>query len=113
MFKKIIRDKFIFYFSVLSLALVLTSFLSAILILGKINQVLIIHFSHLIGIDKVGSLSAIYWLGISGLFLVILNSFISYYLESKDDFLGKFLAAANLLMAVLIFIFFFAIISIN
>jgi hypothetical protein len=113
MFKTIINNKFVFYFSVLSLTSVLVSFSSAIFALNKVNQVLIIHFSHLIGIDKVGSVSAIYWLGVLSLFLVLINSFLSYYLESKDRFLGKFLAATNLFMAVLIFIFFFAIISIN
>ncbi len=111
--KKLIQNKLIFYFSASSLFLVLISFLSAVFILGRVNQVLIIHFSHLAGIDKVGGMSAVYWLGASSFLLVLVNTFLSYYLESKDDFLGKFLASANLFVAVLIFIFFFAIISIN
>ena len=111
--KKLLEFKFVFYSSLASLALVLVPSLVAVLILRKTNQPLIIHYSYLNGIDKVGNIFMVVWLAVLSLAIVIINSFIANYIECKDKFLGKLISAGTLFLSVLIFIFFFTIISIN
>ncbi|MCL5733468.1 MAG: hypothetical protein M1334_02275 [Patescibacteria group bacterium] len=111
--KKLTKWKFVFYFSLTSLVLVLISSSSAILILRKINQPLIIHYSYLNGIDKVGGIFMVFQIAVLVLVMVLINSFIAYYVESKDKFLGKLISSGTLFLSFLIFIFFFIIISIN
>jgi hypothetical protein len=80
--------------------------------LHNVSGPLILHFNDT-GINQIGSLWEILWIGITGIVMVIINFCIAIELEARDWFLGKLLAAETLLLGVLIFVGFAAIISVN
>ncbi len=99
--------------AIISLLFAGGGWLWAFLALRRTEQPLILHFNNLAGIDQVGSLRDLMPIGVFGVVLVILGSFIALELDERDWFLGKFAAAATLGFAVLIFIGFAAIVSVN
>ena len=73
----------------------------------------ILHFNDMTGITSVGDVVPVAAMGILGTAAVIMNFFIALELESRDRFLGKIMAVATLVFAVLLFIGFAAIINVN
>jgi len=106
------RNYFIYLTMFFSLVLVITSFLNAVYQLKNITQPLIINFSD--GkINKVGNLGNIWVLGIFSLLILPIDFFLAVYLDKREKFLSKMLASAALFLAVLIFILFSVIVSVN
>ncbi len=73
---------------------------------------LVLHFTKS-GIDQFGSLWQLEGYGLIGLVIVISNYFIAIELEDRDWFWGKFVAAVTLGLAILLFVAFRAIITVN
>ena len=73
----------------------------------------ILHFSDLTGITAVGDFNTLIAMGILGIAIVVVNFFVALSLEERDGVLGKIVAAVTLVMAVLLFIAFAAIIKVN
>jgi hypothetical protein len=96
-----------------SFALVAGGWLWAWLYLKKIDQTLILHFNDISGINLVGKVGDLAGFGVLALVVVAMNFVLALALEDRSWFLGKLLAAATLAFAVLIFIGFAAIISVN
>lgn len=73
----------------------------------------ILHFNDIDGITKVGGITNLILMGILGVFIVVLNFFIALELEARDKILGRMVAGLTLVMAILLFIGFVAILSVN
>lgn len=74
---------------------------------------LILHFSDMGGITATGSFTDLLLMGVLGIAVVIMNFFIAIGLEERDRVLGKVVAALTLVMAILLFLAFAAIIKVN
>jgi hypothetical protein len=96
---------------VASLAFVLGGWIWAYLSLRGATQPLILRFSNLTGITQIGSADHLIPMGLFGVSLVLVNGLIALTIEARDWFWGKFYAAATLVLAILIFIGFAAVIS--
>jgi len=73
----------------------------------------ILHFNDMVGITSVGDLSVIIFMGVVGIVATVMNFFISLEFEERDPFLGKVMAGATLVFAVLLFIAFASILNVN
>lgn len=113
MLRKIIKFRVVGLVFLLSLIFISGGMLWAYLALNAVSGPLIIHFNNLVGINQIGNLGDLFWLGATGIVAVVLNFIVAMELESRDYFWGKLLAAATLLFSLLIFIGFAAIISVN
>lgn len=98
---------------VLSLTLVLGGWIWSYFELKSIEDPLIIHYSQEVGIDQVGYAGDLAKVGIFGTVVILINFLIAVELEGKDGFLGKLTSGVTLLLGLLIFIYFAAIISVN
>lgn len=96
-----------------SLALVGGGWMWAAYVLGGAHQPLILHFNDYVRINLTGGLSDLAGFGILSLVMILTNFLISIELEGRDWFLGKLIAFATAATAVLIFIGFAAIITVN
>ena len=65
------------------------------------------------GITAIGDFNSLLLIGILGLVIVVINFFIALDLEARDNVLGKIVAAMTLVMAILLFLAFAAIIKVN
>ena len=74
---------------------------------------LILHFNDMQGITSIGRFGDLLWMGALGIAIVIINFFIALDLEVRDNGLGKIIAVTTLVMAILLFLAFAAIIKIN
>lgn len=98
---------------IIAAALVLTGGIWAISALSGRGPV-IIHFNDLQGITASGGLGSIYFAAIIGVLAVILNGLLAFALEDRGlVFFGRLTAVLTLALAVLLFIAFTAIISVN
>ena len=114
MVKKILQHRTVSLLSLLSLCLTLGGALWAWLSLAGINTpIYIIHFNDMNGITEVGGLGNIIAIGFFGLIIAIANAFIAYELEEKDPFLGKLLAGTGVVVSILLFMAFAAILNVN
>jgi hypothetical protein len=96
-----------------SFLLVLGGWLWAWLTLRGSDQPIIVHFNPIVRINQVGTAADLHPIGIFSLLVVLVNFFLAIDLEERDRFLGKLVAAATLGFAILIFIGFSVIISVN
>ena len=80
---------------------------------GSASGPLILHFNDMQGITSIGDFNGLLLMGILGLVIVITNFFIALDLESRDNVLGKIVAVITLIMAILLFLAFAAIIKVN
>lgn len=114
MIKKIARYRFVSLMSLASFALVLGGFFWAFGALRNVgDQPLILHFNDLNGITSVGGFGALVLMGILGTAMVVVDFFIALALEERDTVLGKIVASMTLVIAVLLFIGFAAILNVN
>jgi hypothetical protein len=112
--KNIGDHRLIAVISAIALAFVAGGFGWAFFMLrGVTGNPLILHFDDINGITQVGGLAAIGLAGLFGAFVVIIDFFIAIEFDDRDRILGKFLAVLALVFAVLLFIAFAAIISVN
>ncbi len=117
---KIARHRLIGILSLLSLLLVCGGFFWAYGALSGEPMVwnggtgpFILHFNALDGITATGNFSGIALMGILGVVIVILNFFIGMALEERDKTLSRTIVGATLIMAVLLFLSFVAILNVN
>jgi hypothetical protein len=113
MFKKIGKFKTVTVAFALSFLFIVGGWFWTYIRMRGINQPLIIHFNNYAGITRIGNLTDLAAVGMLGLIIVLMNFLLALNLEERDWFLGKLLAATTLLMGILIFIGFAAIISVN
>ncbi len=113
MFQKVAKFKVIGFIFLASLLFVLGGTIWAYFALRGIVPPLIIHFNDLVGINQIGSVIDLLMVGGTGVIFVLINFLLALELEERDIFGGKILAAATLFFAILIFIGFAAIISVN
>ena len=114
MIKKITAYRLVSLLSLASLVFAAGGFFWAFGALeGTASGPLILHFNDLQGITSIGSFGAILWMGALGIAIVVVNFFIALDLEARDNVLGKIIAATTLVMAILLFLAFAAIIKVN
>ncbi|HTY39699.1 MAG TPA: hypothetical protein VMC43_01235 [Candidatus Paceibacterota bacterium] len=98
-----------------SFVLVLAGWIWAYTSLRGISQPLIIHYNA--GLDSPVEMKGTIWdifdIGGFGVLVVVLNGILAVRLDERDWFLGKLIAGSTFVFAVLIFIAFSAIISVN
>jgi hypothetical protein len=86
-------------------------------VLGALSQAtagpFILHFNDMAGITSIGSFTDLLWMGILGMVIVVIDFFVALDLEARDKVLGKIVAGMTLIMAVLLFLSFAAIINVN
>lgn len=81
--------------------------------LGNANTPLILHFDNYAGITQIGSLADLELVGLLGLVMIGVNFLIFRSLHERDPFLGKVTATWTCILAILLFLGFAAIISVN
>ncbi len=81
--------------------------------LRDVSPPLIVHFNNALGINQIGGLKDLAAVAVFGLVALIFDFLLSLELDERDPFLGKLTAAVGLFLAILIFIGFSAIISVN
>jgi hypothetical protein len=74
---------------------------------------LILHFSTYTGINQIGGLKELFALGFTAFVLLVINAILAFSLETRQPLLGKLIAAVTVFLALLLFIGFMAIISVN
>ena len=74
---------------------------------------IILHFNDMHGITHIGTFGDVVLMGIVGIAIVLVDFFIALDLEERDNVLGKIVAVLTLVMAVLLFLTFAAIINVN
>lgn len=113
MLEKIRKYKLISGSFVVSAIFVLAGFVRAMITLQKIGSPFIVHFNDMQGITSVSGIGVILFAGIFGIAVVLLNGSIALEFEEQNTFFGRLIAALTLVFAVLLFIAFTAILSVN
>jgi hypothetical protein len=113
MFEQIKKHRLVSGLIAASAAFVLGGFIWAMLALEKATGPLILHFNDLAGIAAVGGIGTIVFGGVFGIVVVIVNGFIAIEFEERNPLFGKLIAILTLVFAVLLFIAFAAILSVN
>ncbi len=114
MTKRINAYRLVSLLSLASLALAVGGFFWALDALGgAASGPLILHFNDMQGITSIGSFSNLLWMGVLGIAIVVINFFIALDLEARDNVLGKIVAVMTLVMTILLFLAFAAIIKVN
>ena len=114
MIEKVKKYRLVSLLSLASLALAAGGFFWTLGALGGAkSESLILHFNDMQGITSIGSFGSLLWMGVLGIAIVIINFFIALDLEVRDNVLGKIVAVMTLVMAILLFLAFAAIIKVN
>ena len=114
MIKKISKHRLVSLLSLASLAFAAGGFFWALGALGGgPSGPVILHFNDMQGITHIGAFGDIILMGILGIVIVIVDFFVALDLEARDSILGKIVAAMTLVMAILLFLSFAAIINVN
>lgn len=114
MIKKIINHKAVSAACLGAIAVALGGFCWAFFRLWSMrNGPLVLHFNDMKGITEIGGFWDIVSMGALVVTITIVNFFIAIELEERDRFLGKVVAVGSVFFAVLLFIAFAAILSIN
>jgi hypothetical protein len=114
MIKKIANHRLVSLLSLASLAFVAGGFFWAYGALTNAGaEPLILHFNDMDGITATGDFSNLVLMGILGVCIVIVNFFIAIELEERDGVLGKIVAGVTLVIAILLFLGFAAILNVN
>lgn len=113
MTQKILKHKTVSAIFGLSFLLVIGGTLWTYIVFRNTSGLFILHFNDLGGIKQIGEAGALLWMGLLGFVATLINFYIALELEARDRFLGKMLAAGTLLLALLLFVGFAAIINVN
>jgi hypothetical protein len=111
--RHILKHKLLVAFFSLSLILVVGGGLWAWGALRHISQPLILHFNDKVGINQTGTVFDLLKVSAVGLVATLVNTLISAALVEREKFFSFFVAGGTLLINILIFIGFAAIISVN
>lgn len=112
--KNFIKNKTVFLLNYIAIGVSLISFFSVFFALISLsNRPLVIHFDDINGITKMGNFTDIILIAVTGIIITILNFFISIKIEKRDKFLAKVISIVSILFAVLLFIAFTAILTMN
>jgi hypothetical protein len=114
MIKNILKYRLVSLLSLASMLFVLGGSIWAyVVLLGSGSSPYILHFNDIDGITRVGGIENLVLMGILGFFIVVINFFVALELEARDKILGKVVAGLTLVMAILLFLGFVAILSVN
>jgi len=113
MLEKIKRHRLISVLLILSLILVAGGFFWAWFSLGRTGSPIIVHFDDLYGITTTTGRGIIVFAGIFGLAMVLVNASLAFEFEERSSLFGKLTAILTLALAILLFIAFAAILSVN
>jgi len=113
MLEKIKKHKLISIFLALSLVFVAGGFLWAWFSLGRTSSPVIVHFDDLYGITTATGRGVVVFAGIFGLAMVLVNASLAFEFEERNSLFGKLTAILTLALAILLFIAFAAILSVN
>lgn len=111
--QKLIDRRGVLLLSLVSLFWVACGWAWAYVRLRLLETPIILHFSTWEGIDRIGTIDDIHWIGGIGSLIIIVNSFIALALAPRDHFLARITAFATFVMALLLFILFASIIGVN
>ena len=112
-FEKLLRRRAVSIVCGASALLILAGWIWAYFALRHITQPLILHFNRYDHINQIGDLADVAHIAFFGLLVTAANSAVALVLEARDWFWGKLVAAATAFFAILLFIFFVVIISVN
>ena len=112
--KKITTYRLVSLLSLASLLFILGGAIwSYAVLLNSGSAPFILHFNDIDGITNVGTAWNLVFMGILGVLIVVMNFFMALELEARDKVLGKIVAAVTLAGAILLFMGFVAILSVN
>ncbi len=111
--QKLLKHRIVSLTFLLGFFLIIGGWLKAYFVLRGIPEPLIVHFNNALGINQIGGLKDLAAVAVFGIVSLIFDFLLSLELDERDQFLGKLTAAAGLFLAILIFIGFSAIISVN
>lgn len=113
--KKTLRHKTVSALSVAALLFVWGGAVWSRIVLHPVSEQspLIVHFNDLEGITSAGTSAILVFVAVLGTAIVLMNFAIALALDERDRFLGKLTAAITLVLAILLFISFAAIINVN
>lgn len=109
----IYKDKILFSAFLASLIMLVISFSLIYINFLDIKNLLIIHFDAFSGIDFLGGKWDVYKILITGIYLNILNFFLSLVLYFKEKFLSYLLGFAGSFISLLIFLIIWVIVAVN
>ena len=92
---------------------IIAGFIWALVSLEKVIGPLVLHFNDLQGITATGNIGTIIFGGALGVVVVLMNGCLALEFEERNPFLGKLIAVLTLVFAILLFIAFAAILSVN
>lgn len=114
MIEKIKKYRLVSLLSLASFAFAAGGFFWAVGALGGASSApLILHFNDMQGITSIGTFGDLLLMGAIGMLIVVIDFFVALELEARDPVLGKLVAAITLVMAILLFLAFAAIIKVN
>jgi len=113
MFERFKKYKMVSGLLAASAIFVLTGFIWALAGLRTMSGPMLLHFNDLQGITATGNTSVIVFAGIFGMVVVVLNTCLAFEFEERSPFFGKLTAVLTLTFAILLFIAFAAILSVN
>ena len=113
MLEKIKRNKLVSGLIAASAAFILAGFAWAIASFDAAKGPFILHFNDLAGITSVGGMSIVVFAGAFGIVVVLINGCLAFEFAERNAFFGKLVAVLTLVFAVLLFIAFAAILSVN
>lgn len=96
-----------------SAAFVLGGFVWSLISLEKVTGPLVLHFNDLTGIAAVGNIGTIVFGGAFGMVVILVNGCLAVEFEERNPLFGKLIAVLTLVFAILLFIAFVAILSVN
>jgi len=112
--KKALNHRAVVITSLIALFFVIGGFLWLLLGLLAIGSgPFILNFNDIQGITRTGGIGDVVTMGILGVLIVIVNFFLAVELDGRDRVLGKMVAGITLVGAILLFIAFVAILSVN
>ena len=112
--KKFKENKIIYILNLVAIGISLISFFMVLLnLIGMVNRPIVMHFDDINGITQMGAFNDIIFITITGIIVTIINFFIALEIRKKDVFLAKIISIASILFAVLLFIAFTAILTMN
>lgn len=112
--KNFIKNKEVFVLNYIAIGISLISFFLVFFnLISLSNRPLVIHFDDINGVTKMGNFTDIISIAATGIIVTVLNFFISIEVEKKDKFLARIISVVSILFAVLLFIAFTAILTMN
>jgi hypothetical protein len=114
MIKKILNHRTVAITSLIALFFVLGGSLWMFFALQSMGSgPFILNFNDIQGITQTGGIGDVAMIGILALLIVIVNFLLAMELDSRDRILGKMVAGMTLAGAILLFIAFVAMLSVN